>query len=106
MQISMSHAAALTAVNAQDRKDDERREAAREEFASKCETMAPQYQEAMEIARARAENEAFRADQERQRAQERKDADIQDYRDHLLRAGQRWHTVAEALALERGVHLG
>ena len=68
--------------------------------------MAPQYQEAMEIARARAENEAFRADQERQRAQERKDADIQDYRDHLLRAGQRWHTVAEALALERGVHLG
>jgi len=76
------------------------------EWANRCAMAAPAVHEKLEIARVRVEAEAFRADQARQRAEKRKAAEIEDFRDHLLRTGQRWHTVAEALALERGIPLG
>ena len=102
-QIGRAHALALIAADRQDRAETEAREAAAEVAAHRAVVNAEAYREVLEIQRAMAVGAEARAARQAEAEREQRAADFADMRDHLLRTGHQFHTVAEALAAERGM---
>lgn len=95
MSMTLLHQMALIARN--DAREEQEAEGRREQFANLCRTQGHEVYEQQELARARAEAEAARAEQARLQEQGELLARNEDQRQLLLASGHQWRTVAEVL---------
>lgn len=103
-EVSRQHAIALAQMGRFDAEEERERQQRAEAWAWRCVSAAEDIREQQALQLAAEMARSARREQAEQRARAERQADAEDYRDHLLRTGQgRWRTLGEVLADARGV---